>query len=137
MGGRGASSGISERGHKYGTQFHAVRDSDGKPMVYGNIKFVRLNEEAEDNDLLETMTRGRVYAVVGPDDKVKRIIYFDNDNRRSRQVDLSHSHKGMAPPHVHHGYLHVEAEPSKSGASRPTAEERRMVETVLRLWEDR
>lgn len=33
MGGRGASSGTSIKGKKYGSQFHAVKDSKGKPLV--------------------------------------------------------------------------------------------------------
>ena len=32
MGGRGASSGISKKRNVYGSQFHAVKDSNGKAL---------------------------------------------------------------------------------------------------------
>ena len=35
MGGRGASSGISNKGHKYGTEYHTVLRDE-------NIKFVKI-----------------------------------------------------------------------------------------------
>lgn len=134
MGGRGASSGTSKMGNRYGSQYHAVRDSSGKPMVYGNVKFVQRNAGARET-LMETMTRGRVYAEVGSDGKLKRIVYFDSKNKRTKQIDLSHSHKGLSP-HVHHGYLHGETERSKLGASRLTSDERAMVVRVLKLWDN-
>ena len=52
MGDRGASSGVSIKGNRYGSQYRTIAKS-------GNIIIV---EAAEDNvePLLETMTRGRV-----------------------------------------------------------------------------
>ena len=38
MGGRGASSGISTKGNKYGSQYHSVYES-------GNIKFVTKKQQ--------------------------------------------------------------------------------------------
>jgi len=135
MGGRGASSGTSKAGNSYGSQYHTVKDGDGRPMVYGNIKFVQKKPGAEET-LMETMTRGRVYVEIGADGKPKRIVYFDNENKRAKQIDLSHAHKGISP-HVHHGYLHGEAEASKTGASHLTAEEATMVARVMELWDNR
>lgn len=43
MGGRGASSGISKKKNVYGSQFHAVKDSNGKALVSGNVKFIQSN----------------------------------------------------------------------------------------------
>ena len=78
MGGRGASSGTSKAGNRYGSQYHAV-------MTAGNVKFVSKN--ARDSEtLMETMTRGRVYAHVEGDD-IKSIVYFDNENKRTKQID--------------------------------------------------
>ena len=51
MGGRGASSGISESGRKYGTEFTTL-------LQEGNIKFVKYNDANNAKDPLETMTRG-------------------------------------------------------------------------------
>lgn len=53
MGGRGASSGMSVKGNKYGSQYHAV-------MKSGNSLFVEQNSR-DSESLMETMTKGRVY----------------------------------------------------------------------------
>ncbi len=57
-----------------------------------NIKFVSKNRRASET-LTKTMTRVRVYAHVEGDD-LKAIVYFDNENKRSKQVDIDHSHGG-------------------------------------------
>ena len=44
----------------------------------------------------ETQTKGRVYAVVGGNDILK-VIYYDNQNKRTKQIDLNHVNKGMKP----------------------------------------
>lgn len=141
MGGRGASSGISalmgngERGgNPYGTMFKAVTGSDDKPIVEGNIKFVE-KTAANNNEetLMETMTRGRVYVLVDQG-RPKSIVYFDNENRRSKQIDIDNRHGQGA--HVHRGYNHNENSPN----GRPTGllpKEREMVERILRIWENR
>ena len=126
MGGRGASSGTSVRGNRYGSQYHAVYQS-------GNIKFVTKN--ARDSEtLMETMTRGRVYVHVEGND-LKSIVYFDNENKRAKQIDLDHPHKGETP-HAHHGYNHSENDSAK-GAAHLTTEERAMVDRVRKLWNNR
>jgi hypothetical protein len=126
MGGRGASSGTSVKGNRYGSQYHAVYQS-------GNIKFVTKN--ARDSEtLMETMTRGRVYVHV-EGDELKSVVYFDNDGRRSKQIDLDHVHKGETP-HTHHGYNHSENDSAK-GAAGLTTEERAMVDRVRKLWNNR
>ena len=48
MGGRGASSGISDYGNPYGSQYHAL-------MTSGNIKFVEKNGPGAET-LMDTMT---------------------------------------------------------------------------------
>ena len=74
MGGRGASSGISKKRNVYGSQFHAVKDSNGKALVSGNVKFIQSNSR-DSESLLETMTKGRVYALTGGDDLIKNCIF--------------------------------------------------------------
>lgn len=99
MGGRGASSGISDKGNPYGSQYHTLYQE-------GNIKFIKKNSR-DSEPLMETMTKGRVYVTVGGDDLLS-ITYMDNkNNKRSKSINLNHSHKGMQP-HTHHGYLHNE-----------------------------
>ena len=124
MGGRGASSGTSEAGNPYGSQYHAV-------MTVGNVKFVSKNSR-QSEPLMETMTRGRVYAHVEGDD-LKSIVYFDADGKRSKQIDLSHAHDGKSP-HAHYGY---DFPKGKHDANRLTPKEKTMVERVLNLWENR
>lgn len=126
MGGRGASSGTSKAGNPYGSQYRSL-------LTVGNVKFVQKNTPQSET-LMETMTRGRVYAVIDGSGEVKSIVYFDNDNKRSKQIDITKSHAGMKP-HTHHGYEHNELDSAK-GAANLTTEERKMVERVLELWEN-
>lgn len=123
MGGRGSSSGMSDKDRKYGSQYHTILND-------GNIKFVEANERHSES-LFETQTKGRVYVTVGGNDLL-RITYYNNQNRRTKQIDLNHAHKGMEP-HTHHGYKHNERD-SKKGASKLTPEEKRMVERVRKIW---
>lgn len=125
MGGRGASSGISDKGKKYGSEYTTLYES-------GNIKFVRYNDSSSAKTPQETMTRGRVYATVNDKNKVVSISYYDNPNKRRKQIDLEKVHKGMLP-HTHHGYEHNEGDSSK-GAAKPTNKEKRMIERVRTIW---
>ena len=123
MGGRGASSGMSDKGKPYGTQYKTLLRS-------GNINFVQKNNRNSET-LFETMTRGRVYVSVGGNDLLQ-ITYYDNQNKRSKTIDLKHYH-GAMNPHAHHGYEHNERDGPK-GAASLTTEEKRMVARVKRIW---
>ena len=127
MGGRGSSSGVSVKGKKYGTEYKSLLKS-------GNIKFVQINEGSVTAPM-ETMTRGRVYVTLtkGDDPKPKFISYYDNENKRVKQIDLDRPHKGVLP-HTHHGYEHNESDSSK-GFANLTVEEKKMVERVYEIWE--
>ena len=125
MGGRGASSGISNKGHKYGTEYSTLLKS-------GNIKFIKYNDSKVAKTPLETMTKGRVYVTVNSKDELTAITYYDNDGKRNRQIDLQKAHKGMKP-HTHHGYEHNEND-SKKGASKLSTEERKMVDRINKIW---
>lgn len=128
MGGRGSSSGISDKGRKYGTEYTTLHQS-------GNIKFVRYNDSKSSKTPMETMTKGRVYATIDSRDNISAITYYDRENKRNKQIDLLHPHKGIIP-HAHHGYLHNENDSAK-GASRLTPEEKRMVERAKLKWYNR
>ena len=56
MGGRGSSSGISDKGKVYGTEYSSVYES-------GNIKFLVINS-GNPTAPMETMTNGRVYVTL-------------------------------------------------------------------------
>jgi len=124
MGGRGSSSGISYKGHKYGTDYKTL-------LKDGNIKFVRKTSNNSET-LMETMTNNRVYAQINNRNNVSSIIYFDKNNKRSKQIDLLHKHNGISP-HVHHGYWHNENDSSK-GASNLTSKEKKLVDRILKKW---
>lgn len=124
MGGRGASSGRSNKGHKYGTDYKTIIKS-------GNIKFVKKTSNQSET-LMETMTKGRVYVYINNANKISTITYFDEKNKRNKVIDLEHQHKGMRP-HAHHGYMHNEND-SRKGASKLTPEEKKMVDRVNRIW---
>lgn len=128
MGGRGASSGTSKDGNRYGSQYHSV-------MTVGNVKFIEKNSR-QSEPIMETMTKGRVYAVVGGDD-LKAIVYFDQNGKRAKQIDVDSPHRPyFSGTHTHHGYFHNEGD-SRKGAARPTTEERAMVERLKKIWDDK
>lgn len=127
FGGRGASSGVSHDKNKipkyrYGTEYSTIHQT-------GNIKFIKKN--AEDVELFETRTKGRVYAEISKGE-VKSIHYFDNNLKKSKTIDLTHYHQKMKP-HVHHGYFHNENDNAK-GATRLSDKEKNMVDLVMKEW---
>ena len=80
MGGRGSSSGVSEKGKTYGSEYTTVYQS-------GNIKFIKINE-GNITPPFETMTKGRVYVTVSNQNKLKSVVYYDKHNKRHKQVDM-------------------------------------------------
>ncbi|HFI0467125.1 TPA: hypothetical protein ACGOYW_000508 [Streptococcus suis] len=127
MGGRGASSGMSEKDRPYGTEYKAVHK-------FSNIKFITQNDSGSQKTPMETMTRGRVYVLIDKHkDMPKSIVYFDRHNKRKKQIDLDHVHRGMKP-HTHHGYKHAEYEISKKGATNLTRQEHKLLERVNNEW---
>lgn len=126
MGGRGASSGISNNGKKYGTEYTTLYQS-------GNIKFIRINEGSSTAPM-ETMTKGRVYVNVNAKNDLNNITYYDNMNKRVKQIDLLHKHMGVSP-HTHHGYEHRENDTEK-GFANVTDREKQMIERVKKLWKN-
>jgi len=121
MGGRGASSGVSDKGRAYGSEYTTLYKS-------GNIKFIKYNDTKSSKVPLETMIKGRVYAVINEKNEVASIAYYDTKNKKNRQIDLTHTHDGKKP-HVHHGYIHDE-----NGTAGSTAEERKMVDRANTIW---
>lgn len=125
MGGDGASSGISKKGHKYGTEYKTL-------LKKGNIKFVKYKLSKSAKSPMETMTKGRVYVTVNNKGELSSITYYDNRGKRTKQIDLLKEHKGIKP-HVHHGYKHNERD-SKKGASNLTTKEKNLVDRIETLW---
>ena len=124
MGGRGSSSGISDKGKPYGTEYTTLYQS-------GNIKFVKVNNGSA-TPPMETMTEGRIYVNVSGDNNLKSITYYDKNNKRFKQLDLDHAHKVKGEreqPHKHKGYLHNE-----KGDYSVSPKERKMVDRVIKTW---
>lgn len=126
MGGRGASSGISDSGKVYGTEYITLHQS-------GNIKFVKRNEGSTTAPL-ETMTKGRVYVTLNDNNVPMYISYYDNDNKRMKTIDLEHKHNKFQP-HTHHGYFHNEND-SEKGFSKLTGDEKKMVDRIKKIWQN-
>lgn len=126
MGGRGSSSGISAGGKPYGSEFRTLHQA-------GNIKFVASNSGSAKTPM-ETMTNGRIYATVNAQNKVKAITYYDKNNKRFKQIDVTgqeHFINGKPElPHTHHGYMHEEYR----GTKLLSTKEQKMVERVLKTW---
>lgn len=117
---------MSDYGNKYGSQYRTLYQE-------GNIKFVQKNSRTSET-LMETMTKGRVYVTVGGNNLLQ-IVYFDQDLKRSKTIDLSHTHNGKNP-HTHHGYNHNENDSAK-GYANLTTKEKKMVERVKKIWYNR
>ncbi len=129
MGGRGAASGTSVSGKKYGTEYKTL-------FSESNIKFVQRTEEgASAAAPLETQTKGRVYVTVNADGQPRYISYYDTEGKRTKTIDLDSTHNDMGV-HTHHGYFHNEND-GKKGAANLTAKEKKMVERVYTIWNKR
>lgn len=128
MGGRGASSGISDKGKVYGTEYSTLLKSE-------NIKFVKYNDSKSAKTPQETMTKGRVYVTVNQNNQLVSVTYYDKEGKRRKQLDLTHMHKGMKP-HIHHGYEHNEFD-NKKGATKLSPKEKKMVDRIQKIWENK
>lgn len=127
MGGRGASSGISKRGHLYGTDYKTVYSES-------NIKFVVKNRKDAES-LMETKTPNRVYVEINNENDIKSIYYMGKNLMRSKTIDTQHMHKEMIP-HTHHGYFHNERDGEK-GATKLDEKEKKLLEKVTRIWKNK
>lgn len=101
MGGRGSSSGISDTGMVYGTEYDTLAQ-------FGNVKVVRFKENATAKVPMETMTPGRIYATVDKFNDIKSFSFYDYDLERTRQIDVKGKKHNNALPHTHNGYEHEE-----------------------------
>lgn len=74
MGGRGASSGVSDKGIKYGKEYHTILEHD-------NIKFIQYDLSKSSTAPMETRTPGRIYVNVNKENVMKSIIPFKTKER--------------------------------------------------------
>ncbi|MCD7916868.1 MAG: hypothetical protein LUF84_00120 [Clostridiales bacterium] len=129
MGGRGASTGVSDKGKPYGSEYTTVLKS-------GNIKFVRYNDSTSAKTPMETMTKGRIYVTVNEQNELKAITFYDKNNKRYKQIDLSgpaHMIDGKPVlPHTHFGDDHDE-----HGTAKPSEQEQKIIDKVNKIWYNR
>lgn len=126
MGGRGASSGVSVKGKKYGTEYTTL-------FKNGNIKFIKQNDSGSIKTPMETMSKGRIYALLDKNNQIKSITQYSVDGLRRKQIDVTgrpHKIEGkMVLPHTHKGYWHDE-----KGTFELSKEDKKVVDKVTRLW---
>lgn len=125
MGGRGASSGLSDKGKKYGTEYTTIAQ-------FGNVKVVRANDGGAKAPM-ETMTPGHVYATVDKFNDIKYITFHDAEGERVKQIDVKGKKHNGALPHTHNGYEHDE-HGTYPGLSHMDS---KRVEKILKSWEIR
>ena len=123
MGGRGASSGISENGKPYGVEYTTIAQ-------FGNIKVIRTNDGGAKAPM-ETMIQGRIYATVDKFNDIKYITFHDADGERVKQIDVKGKKHNGALPHTHNGYEHDE----HGTYPGMTDKDGKLVNNVLRQWE--
>lgn len=82
------------------------------------------------------MTNGRVYVTIGSDDNPRYISYYDKNNKKWKQIDVSgkvHTINGKRElPHTHKGYIHDE-----QGSFTLSSREKKMVERIMKTWYNR
>ena len=100
MGGRGSSSGISDSGKRYGTEYKTLAQ-------FGNVKVVKY-DGGNARVPMETMTPGRIYATVDKRNDIKFVTFRDPAMERARQVDVRGVPHDGALPYTHNGYQHDE-----------------------------
>lgn len=125
MGGRGASSGVSVSGKRYGTEYKTLAQ-------FGRVKVIKMVGDDSVTAPMETVTKGRIYATVDKNGDIKHITFYDSYGERNKQIDVKGKpHNGLLP-HAHIGYEHNEI------ADRGLNDnERSFVKNLLNHWENR
>lgn len=120
FGGRGASSGFSDKGKKYGSQYKTL-------LEHENIKFVT-NVGKNYEPLMETMTQGRIYVQVGGED-ILRIVQNGENNQRNKVIEYDRKNKEW---HVHHGYFHSEY--SEKIHDPLSVSDKELLDRIKKIW---
>ncbi|MFR1834240.1 MAG: hypothetical protein ACLSX5_13950 [Lachnospiraceae bacterium] len=126
MGGRGASSGISDTGKRYRTEYKTLAQ-------FGNVKVVRYMDSDTAKSPMETMTPGRVYATVDKFNDIKFITFYDSNLERNKQIDVKGKKHDGALPHTHNGYEHDEYGTYPGVSEKDT----KRINKILKQWEQR
>ena len=119
--------GRGNSGKEYGTEFRTIYQA-------GNIKYIKYNDANNATVPQITRAKNRIYAVVNAQNNVKFVVFFDKEQKKSKQIDVSgKAHhvdgKRLDTPHTHLGYIHDE-----NGTRELTPAERKILARVLRKW---
>ena len=125
MGGRGSSSGMSDTGKKYRTEYKTLAQ-------FGNVKVVKYNG-GNARSPMETMAPGRVYATVDKYNDIKFVTFHDANGERIKQIDIKGVPHAGALPHTHNGYEHEEYG-MYPGVS---PKDQKIIDKILKQWEIR
>lgn len=127
MGGRGTS--LNKGKYPYETEYKTL-------YQFENIKFIKYIKGHNAKSPMETQTKGRIYVTLDNKNSPKYITYFDENNKRNKQIDLKGRPHNIGDdavlPHVHIGYEHNEG-----GARKLTKKEQYFVDKVLSAWENK
>lgn len=129
MGSEGAASGIDPYPGRngalttYGSEFQTL-------LVDGNVKFVTTRNPHESvRTPKETRSPGRVYVTITEKGKVQSITSYDQQGKKSVQIDIWHPHGGMQP-HAHDRDDHTKARSL-------TQYEQLLLKYALKKWSER
>lgn len=124
MGGRGARSGsyaLYGKNLTYGDEYATVSRFS---TFAGEVKVVVRRDDKAPSVPRETMTGGRIYALLAYDKRdgepyIKSIATYDYQGKKNMQIDLDHNHKSkvntIKGAHVHFGYDHGFNQKRKDG----------------------
>lgn len=132
MGGRGARLGkyyINNKKYNYGEEYSTVAE-------YGNIKFIKKNEGSS-NIPLETMTKGRIYAIINKKNDLKAIGYYDYSGKRYKHIDIQGvSHKINGKRELPHTHIAYDTHKGDSNDTRvPSKKELELIDRVQKFWD--
>jgi hypothetical protein len=125
MGGRGSAGGISDKGIKYGEEYHTVLASE-------NIKFVKKHTKSATAPM-ETMSplKNRVNVLVNNINQLKAITFYDDSGKRTKEIHFD-DHQGLLP-HAHIGYDY--SVDKLRMAIKLNSAEKKIFNKVKKLWE--
>ena len=132
MGGRGSKSGISNKGIKYGKEYHCI-------FEVKNIKFVERNNGATSAPL-ETQTSNRIYVTINSEDKTVQYISFYKDGEKYKTIDVGkHNHwikNSKTGERIYLGkvHKHLGKNHDENGSDFLTDAEKSFVRIILKIW---
>lgn len=132
FGGRGASAARNGKTYRLNGKDNHYGDEYTTLATFGNVKVVKANNGASKSPQETQSGKDRIYATVDDKNRISTVTFYDNEGKRTTQIDLTgKAHNGIKPPHTHLGYKH-----SENGFHDTTQKEWKQVYRILRLWKN-